>query len=243
VRVRLAGPGWEVQPEFYKTPEGEFIVTGIPERRVNILKLEANDGRQSRQQEVRIPAPWLVAAKVVQPMWSNMRFDAAKARTPIDEAVAQGHGFCAAKTDAGRRTSLSWARYFSSIDYTGLDVPGSVDFAAVTHAQNFEGGYGVRWIYSSRERPVQLMLGVQAFAGVLHLAVSLNGQEVYAGHITEEPGKRKQVAARLRQGWNTLVFKANHCTWQWQCSVDLTPVSEDTLDDLRYSTVSRPGIK
>ncbi len=63
------------------------------------------------------------------------------------------------------------------------------------------------------------------------MAVSLNGEEVYVGHITMEPGKRKEVAARLRQGWNVLVFKANHCTWQWQCAVDLAPVGEDVLDD------------
>jgi hypothetical protein len=236
----LAGPGWEVQPDFCATPEGEFVISGIPERRVNILRLEANDGRQTRQQDVRIPAPWLVAARMVQPAWSNMRFDAAKARTPIDEAIAQGEDFPVARTDLGKGERLSWERYFSRVDYTGLDSPGSVDFAAVTHAQNFEGGYGARWVYSPRERPVQVALGVQAFAGVLHLAVSLNGREIYAGHITAEPGKQKRVATRLRQGWNLLVFKANHCNWQWQCAVDLAPVGEETLDDLRYSTVPQP---
>jgi hypothetical protein len=32
---------------------------------------------------------------------------------------------------------------------------------------------------------------------------------LYAGQITAEPGKQKQIISRLRQGWNTLVFKAN----------------------------------
>jgi hypothetical protein len=84
---------------------------------------------------------------------------------------------------------------------------------------------------------VRVLLGVQAFAGVLHLTVSLNGQELYAGHLTAEPRRQKQIDARLRQGPNTLVFKANHRTWQWQCAVDLAGVGEDDLDDLRYFSV------
>jgi hypothetical protein len=82
---------------------------------------------------------------------------------------------------------------------------------------------------------------VQAFAGALYLSVFLNGQELYAGQITAEPRKQKQLEARLRQGWNTLAFKANHCTWQWQCAVDLLPAGEESLADLRYSTVPRPA--
>jgi hypothetical protein len=39
-----------------------------------------------------------------------------------------------------------------------------------------------------------------------------------------------------------VTFRSNHVAWQWQCSVDVAPVSEDSLDDLRYSTVPKvPG--
>ncbi len=137
-------------PDIAETPEGEFLVSGVPERRVNILKLEADDGRQARRQDVKIPAPWLVAAKMVQPLWSNMRFDPTRARTPIDDAIAKGEDFRMVKTDLGKGRTLSWQRHFPGIDYTGRDVPGSVDFSAISHAENFEGGYAARWIYSPR---------------------------------------------------------------------------------------------
>ena len=135
-----------------------------------------------------------------------------------------------------------WLRLFPSVDYTGGDAPGSVDFAAVTHARNFEAGYGARWIRSDRERTVNLALSTQAFAGTNHLTVYLNGREVYSGLLTGEPKHSKTVETRLERGWNALAFRSNHVTWQWQCSVDITPVSEDSLDDLRYSIVPKvPG--
>lgn len=240
VRVSLAGQGWKVQPDHCDTAEGEFLIAGETDRRMNLLTLECNHAGRSGTREVRIPAPWLVAAGTVQPMWSGMKFNPAKALTPVDAAILRGDDFRAVKLDPAKGTSLTWRRLFPTIDYTGLDSPGSVDFVAVTPGRNFETGYGARWIYSPRERPVGVALGVQAFAGALHLTVFLNGRELYAGHITSEPRKKKEIDARVRQGWNTLVFKANHCAWQWQCSVDLTPVGKDTLDDLRYRTSPQP---
>jgi hypothetical protein len=215
---------------------GEFVITGVPDRRENIFTLQGTDGRQTVKKEVKISPPWLVAAGVVQPFWSQMKFDPAKARTPVDDAIVAGGDFTGPiEVTPGHK--LAWQRYFPSVNFTGLDAPGSVDFAAVTHAQNFEAGYSARWVYSPRERPVRVLLGTQTFAGPLYLTVFLNGRELYRGHLTAEPQKRKEVHARLRQGWNPLVCKANHCTWQWQYAVDLAPVGDDSLDELRYSTV------
>jgi hypothetical protein len=123
------------------------------------------------------------------------------------------------------------------IDYTGGANPGSVDFAAVTHARPFEAGYGARCIRSARERPVNVELGTQTFAGVMAMNVWLRGDRIYSGLINAEPGRKKRVAANLRAGWNTLVFCLNHITWQMQCTVKLTGTDDDSLDDLRYSIV------
>lgn len=246
-RVTLSGPGWEVQPAFDEGSLGEFVVTGVPEHRQNLLTLQGTDGQQTATREVKISAPWLVAAGLVQPFWPQLKFDPAKARTPVDEAIEKGGDFTAPiditgtiKATPGQK--LAWQRYFPSVNFTGLDAPGSVDFAAITHARNFEAGYRARWVYSPRERPVRVALGTQTFAGDLHLTVFLNGQEQYRGQLTAEPKKRKEVDARLRQGWNVLVCKANHCTWQWQYAVDLVGVGDDSLDELRYSTVPQTGI-
>ena len=47
----------------------------------------------------------------------------------------------------------------------------------------------------------------------------------------------------LRKGWNALVLKSNHVTWLWQHRIDLIPVGDDTLDDLRFSTHSPKGMR
>ncbi|MEZ0258281.1 MAG: hypothetical protein ACAI37_23575, partial [Chthoniobacter sp.] len=110
-----------------------------------------------------------------------------------------------------------------------------VDFAAVTHARNFEAGYGARWIHSDRDRPVNVELSTQAFAGTMQLGVWLNGASVYSSLLTGEPGKKKTVSAQLHTGWNALVFSLNHTAWQMQCTVHLAGIDGDSLDDLRYS--------
>jgi hypothetical protein len=246
LQVTLTAPDWEITSASATGPEGEFVATGAPNHRENFLTLQGTDGVDTVKREVKICAAWLVTAGLVQPFWVTntkpMKFNPVKGRTPVDEAIQAGGDFTAS-LDVGRGQKLAWQRYFPSINYTGLDAPGSVDFAAITHARTFEAGYGARWIHSPRERPVRVELGVRTFAGSLHLAVFLNGQELYQGDITAEPRKRKDVDARLREGWNVLVFKANHCTWQWQCSVDLAPVGEDKLDDLRYSIVPQAAAK
>ena len=138
-------------------------------------------------------------------------------------------------SDAATGEPLKWKRYFATVNYTGGANPDSVDFAAVTHARNFEAGYGARWIQSERDRSVNIELSTQTFAGVMQMGVWLNGAQVYSGLLTGEPGKKKTIAAKLHTGWNTLVFALNHIAWQMQCTVHLAGVGNDSLDDLRYS--------
>jgi lysophospholipase L1-like esterase len=236
VRVQLRGSGWNVKPDVSESSEGEFVITGAAEHSENMLTLEGSDHSRQMSRPVRISPPWLVATGMIQPFWSNMKFDATKATLPFDELVRRGEPITL-PPDAQPGQNLGWTRYYPSVNYTGLDAAGSVDFAAITHAQNFEAGYAIRWVHSPRERPVRLLLGTKAYAGPLYLMAFLNGDEVYSGHITGEPRKQKQVDTKLRKGWNTLVIKANHCTWQWQFMADLLPAGDDSLDDLRYSTV------
>ncbi|MCY2996429.1 MAG: GDSL-type esterase/lipase family protein [Planctomycetota bacterium] len=239
-RVTLAGDPWDVTPAVIENPEGEFLVSGIPNRRENVWQLIAVVDGQSVRRDVRIAPPWLVAAGSVAPFWNGQTLDTAKARGPVDEAIAAGRNFTV-ETDAGG-LKPQWLRLFPSVNYTGGDAPGSVDFSAVTHARNFEAGYGARWIRSDHERTVNLTLSTQAFAGTQHLTVYLNGRDVYSGLLTGEPKRSKTLEVRLERGWNALAFRSNHVTWQWQCSVDVTKVGEDSLDDLRYSIVPKvPG--
>ncbi len=227
---RLSAPGWQIDRITKNTREGAFFVTGVPDRLETLFKLEVECNGGTLVQEIRIPAPWLVAAGIPRPYWNGATtaFDAAKLHSPVDEAIAQGGDFISLP-------GVKWQRYHSSVNFTGGQAPGSVDFAAVTHAPNFEGGYAARWIYSERERPVKLALSVQAFAGNTHLGVRLNGALLYDDKLTSEPRKQKTVEGRLKKGWNTLVCTSSHMQWQWQHSVDLQGMEGDALEDLRYS--------
>ena len=226
--VELSGDGWEVKA----TKDGEFSITGVPARRDNVLKLQGMAGGQLLSREVHVPAPWLVTAGLPRSFWNgqNQTYDAAKARGPLQEAIARNE-------DLAKLSGSQWQRYFASVNFTGGNAPGSVDFAAVTHAKTFEGGCAARWIYSDKDRAVNTELSVQAFAGNMHLAVSLNGAEVYAGVLTSEPKKHKVVEALLRKGWNVLVCDTSHMQWQWQFTAELQGIGGDSLEDLRYSAV------
>ena len=75
-----------------------------------------------------------------------------------------------------------------------------------------------------------LAIGKNSFAGESHLTVWLNGTPVYQDKL-----KRVEVPVKLLAGWNTLVLKSAHVTWQWQVSAGLRPAPGDALDALRYA--------
>ena len=231
--LTLAGDGWTITPAALAASDGWFTVYGTPERRVNRLQLEARWGDHTLARALTLPAPWLVTAGLPHLFWKQQAFDPAKARGPIEQAIEAGADFTAAADVSGVKPV--WRRWYPSIDYTGLDAPGSVDFAGVSHARNFEGGYGARWIHADRERAVGLDLSSQIFAGTLYLRVWLNGRVVYSGLLSGEPQRRKTIEARLQAGNNALVFALDHIAWQFQCNVDISPLGDDKLDDLRYS--------
>lgn len=54
--------GWDAKPVV--AGADEFVVTGTPDRRENVLVLEAKSAPALRT-EIRIPPPWLVAAKLI----------------------------------------------------------------------------------------------------------------------------------------------------------------------------------
>ena len=228
-KVKITGQGWTGAEGI-----GALRVVGSPDRRENVLKLSAQVGERTLSSDVTIPAPWLVTAGLIRKPWNEHQpMDAALFRGPIEEAIEHSGDFLGVSDPAGG--PLKWRPYFATVNYTGGANPDSVDFAAVTHARNFEAGYAARWIQSDRDRAVNVELSTQAFAGVMQMNLWLNGTQLYSGLLTGEPGKKKTVNARLHVGWNTLVFALNHIAWQMQCSVHLAPVGDDSLGALRYS--------
>lgn len=233
-----AGEGWEVNQLASPYNGTKLNIIGPADRHENPLKLTA----LTASRELSIPAPWLVAAGVIRKGWNEKQLlDAAAFHGPIEETIEHGGDFLLA-LDPTTSKPLRWQLYFATVDYTGGANPDSVDFAAVTHARNFEAGYGARWIYSQHDRPVNIELSTQTFASTLYMGVWLDGKSVYSGLLTGEPGKRKTVATQLHTGWNALVFALNHTAWQMQCTVHLAGADGDSLDDLRYSITPHAAV-
>ena len=227
-RLRIAAPeGWSVFPEAHTGTAGAFVLTGKPDRERTLFTVSGTLGEETRTAELAVPAPWLAAAHVPLRCWSGLTFQRDRSRTSVDDAIEAGEPLRTARFEGA---FLRWTPLFPSVNYTGYDRPGSVDFSAITHAKNFETGYAARRIWSEKERPVTVRIGRSTFAGVAQVDVWLNGQVCYAGALT-----RTNAPATLRKGWNTLVFKHMHSTWQFQSEIMLEPVPPDTLDDLRYA--------
>ncbi len=186
------------------------------------------------------PAPWLVGIGLLNPQaWPANKFDAAKGRLPCDALIAQGHIAEAETTEP----KLRWQEYHPSVNFTGGADPASIDFTAASFGALHEVGYALRWIHSDKARLVRLKLSTQTFAGTIGLTAWLNGTQLYAKPINEEPKHRIDIPAQLKQGWNCLVLKCNHLQWQWQVSATLEGVDGDGLEDLRYSAQARQSVE
>lgn len=177
--------------------------------------------------------PWLVATGVVNPQaWPGNKFASAKGRQPVDAFIAAGR---IAEAKAAE-PKLRWQEYRASVNFTGGADPASIDFTAASFGATHEAGYALRWIHSEKDRAVRLRLSSQTFAGTIGVTSWLNGTELYAKAITEEPKHQIEITTRLQRGWNCLAIKCNHLTWQWQLSASIEPLEGDSLGDLRYTT-------
>ena len=242
-RFSLAAPaGWQVKPAEPQGNETVFTATGKPERLENVFTLTATAGDTKKETTITIPAPWLIGTGFTNPAaWER----GAQDYVP-DKGVLPGEERFAAVKDFGgtpadwKGNAPKWSRYVASVNHTGGATPGNVSLYAVSFANTFETGYGARWIHCDREVPVELRFGSQLFAGQQGVVAWLNGEKLYAGSITNEPGRKAVRKAVLKPGWNSLVFRANHCTWQWQFSCDMLCDKPDDAASLRISTVPRP---
>ena len=163
--------------------------------------------------------------------WSNFK---ELIKEVIDDVIESGGDFTK-PIDMGKGKTLTWKPYSPSVNFTGKDDPDSVDFAAVTHAGNWEAGYLARWIYSDKDRTCMIQPKTRMFAGYMFLNIWVNGKTVYEGRLRKAP----TTTIQLQKGWNALVCRSSHHNWQWQLSLPITGQDGDDLSDLRYSIVSK----
>jgi hypothetical protein len=196
-----------------------------------------------KETQIDIPAGWRIAVGKGPGLgWdrTHATYDPSIDKLPFDQALTHDDAFARpAAFPAG--DMHPWQEYVASVNFTGGQKPGSVDLAALTFFYNNDLAYGVRWIHSDKERPVDIILGSDAFAGIFCEAVSLNGQSLYEGKLFGEPGHKVTREGKLQQGWNRLQFKSTYIHWQWQFSVDMAAKPGDDFSDLRYAVAPPAG--
>ena len=102
---------------------------------------------------------------------------------PLDEQLASDGTFAKPVTFP-TGDAPPWQSYRASVNFTGYDQPGSIDMAAVTFFKYHDLAYGARWIYSDKDRPVDVLIRTRAFAGMFAVSVWLNGDALYAGKLS-----------------------------------------------------------
>jgi lysophospholipase L1-like esterase len=185
---------------------------------------------------VPAPAPppaWLVTSGLVLRAWNERPSDADLLPNPIDLAIERGEDFTKAAVKEGG-APLAWRSFQSSINLTDGAHSGSVDFAGITFFQNFEAGYGARWIHSTAARRLRLHLKTSGVGSAIHLTAWLNGQRLYSDLLHKEPQRQTSCEVDLRAGWNVLVFKSCHRTWQWQQAIHLAEPDGSMPQGLEY---------
>jgi lysophospholipase L1-like esterase len=243
-----------VQPDFslagdriHPGPSGHVVIaramlTGLGEEKAaEWLKTERLDKTLANLKHgpaPTAPPPWLVTSGLILLGWQEKPADADLAPNPIDLAIERGEDFTQAPAKAGG-APMVWHPFQSTINLTDGANPGSVDFAGICFGQNFEAGYGTRWIRSDNSRKLKLDLKTSGVGAVIHLTVWLNGQRLYSNLITREPKRQTSREVELRLGWNVLVFKSCHRTWQWQQTLNLTELDGSEAAGLEYLATFR----
>jgi len=221
-----------------KNTVGHFNVKVNPARYQTRLTLTATAEGQTITNNITLPAQWLVAAGIPhQQAWHGSEFKPESDILECEGMLINGDGFDAPLTIKG--VSYHWQRYAASINYSGFDNPDSLAWYATTYCNTFDAAYATRWIYSEKERAAQLELGHDTFSSTIALSLWINGAALEPVSLIRSTRQRQYRDINLRKGWNHLLLRSDHTTWQWQHICTLKAVGDDTLEDLRYSIVPK----
>ena len=229
--------GWTVAESPVTKTEATFSIRGVPERLQTSVTIVAQVGTESYRQAVQIPAPWrVVCGPSNGGVWGTKPVYQPTNSIPFMEAaLLSGTHFLEPFTD-GKKT-YGWQVNTPCVDYTAGDDPNSVVPYSLTFGSQSDVLYAVRWVYSAKDRPVQLQLTHRTFSATLGFEVWMNGVLAMTADLNRS-GKNKELGkATLKQGWNCLLVRNDHLQWQRQFACALLPVEGDQLDDLRYSLV------
>ncbi|MGE9267023.1 MAG: SGNH/GDSL hydrolase family protein [Verrucomicrobiales bacterium] len=225
--------GWSAQKITGGETSTSYQLTGRLHRLRQTIILQSGEA----QQEISIPAPWLVGvARAGRDGWSGTQFDKEAGKLPTDALFSRRDSlpddFFSLEIKPG--VPLTWRRFLGDPNYGGNGAPGVIDFAQVSYFQGGDLGYALRWIQSEKKRRVKVKIHRPGFASMSHAQIWLNGTELFAGDPAK--AKEQEIEAKLEKGWNLLCYKGNFLQWQWQIGLDLEALGDDQLDALRYAT-------
>jgi hypothetical protein len=172
-----------------------------------------------------------------QKAWHGSDFKPENEIMECEAMLIKGDGFDAPLMIKGK--SYPWQRYTASINYSGFDNPDSLAWYATTYCNTFDAAYATRWIYSEKDRKAQLELGHDTFSSTIGLSIWINETSLEPVSLTRGTRKRQYREISLKKGWNHLLLRSDHTTWQWQHICTLKAVGDDTLADIRYSIVPK----
>jgi hypothetical protein len=231
--VELKVPeGWLVESAKGDGAAGEFILRArsFSFKNVCVLMTKLADGRLLTR-ELFIAAPWMAGTIGPTTGWGHIPTAPPEPpKGPLDEFAGSVGELVEAS--AALQKPPQWTVFLPTVDYTGQDDPGNIDFYGVSHPAVFETGYASRIISSEEDRDAQLKVSSQIFAGKVFVRVWLNGEQVYNGLLSSRPSI---AGIRLRKGRNELILRSSHINWQWQQNVSLEAVGKDTLEKCRVS--------
>ncbi len=231
--------GWAVAESPVTKTSATFTIRGTPDRLQTPVTVIAKVGEERVRQTVQIPAPWrVVCGPANGGAWGGRSGYQPTNSVPFMEAeLVSGKHFLEPFTD-GKKT-YGWQVNTPCVDYTAGDDPNSVVPYSLTFGSPNDVLYAVRWIYSAKDRPVQLQLTHRTFSATLGFVLWMNGARVMTADLNRSGKNKEAGSATLKQGWNCLLVRNDHLQWQRQFACALLPVEGDNLDDLRYSILPR----
>lgn len=231
--------GWSAAEPATARTEVTFTIHGVPERLQTPVTVVAKAGEAVYRHTVQIPAPWrVVCGPDNGGAWTSGRIYRPTNSIPFMEAdLVAGKHFAEPFAD-GKKT-YGWQVNTPCVDYTDGSNPNAVVPYSLTFGSQDDVLYAVRWIYSAKDRPVQLQLTHRTFSATLGFEIWMNGTLVMTSRLNRR-GKNKDLGeAALKKGWNCLLLRNDHLEWQRQFACGLLPVAGDSLDDLLYSILPK----
>ena len=208
-------------PEGYKVDkielgEGEeftIYLSGSSEELTTYVTVKTGD----IVRKVKLNAPYRLAMGFYVPPFGNeAQFNKDAAVTQIDKDVLDGKNPLESTVDG---KPVEWFSFFPSVDYTGGDDPNNIDFYAVDNCYGFEGAYFVREVYSPEEQKVRVDFAANSYSTNEMVTLYCNQDRVYE-HFFSRGGKTTDsTEITLKKGWNRIVGRTTHTTWQWVISV------------------------